>query len=276
MTAERAAERRSFTPGERGLEQSFGRATVILNALAASGEAGMRFVDIVRATGLSQTTVHRLVAALAEHGFVEQAATDSRYFLGMQLAGWAFAAANRFGVAEVAHPVMHHLCEVTGDTVYLSLRSGDTAMCVSRIEGSYPIYVRIVKPGDRHVFGLGAGSLALLAFIRDEAEIERLLSLPEQRAGRARAGVDEALIRQWLAASRRDGYSIVQDLVPGTSAIGLPICGPAGDPVAALGLAAISTRLQPPRLDEVLAEMRAATAQIEARLRPMLKAHLAR
>src|SRR3954470_8871143 len=266
------AERRSFAPGERGLEQSFGRAAVILTALSAAGNTGLRFVDIVRSTGFSQTTAHRLIAALSEHGYVEQEAVGTRYFLGMRLAGWAFAAANRFGLAEMAHPVMQRLCEATEDTVYLTLRSGDMAICVSRIEGAYPIRAVVVKPGDRRVLGLGAGSVALLAFLRDPAEIERLLTLPGQQAGRAARGVDDMRVRRWIEASRRLGYTFVEDLVPGTSGLGLPIFGPGGDPVAALSLAAISSRLDPPRLEAVLRQAKAATEAIEARLRPILAA----
>ena len=217
--------------------------------------------------------MHRLIAALAEHGFIEHEAAGTRYFLGMRLAGWAFAAANRFGLAEVAQPFMHALCDATEDTVYLTLRSSDMAICVARIEGAYPIQAVVVKPGDRRVLGLGAGSVALLAFLRDPAEIERLLTLPGQQAGRAARGVDDARVRRWIEASRRLGYTFVEDLVPGTSGLGLPIFGPGGDPVAALSLAAISSRLDPPRLQEVLRHAKAATAAIEARLRPILAAH---
>ncbi|MFC7474673.1 IclR family transcriptional regulator [Dankookia sp. GCM10030260] len=257
------------TPGERGLEQSFGRATAILDALAAGGGGtGLRFVDLVRRCGLSQTTLHRLVAALLAHGFIEQEGT--RYLLGMRLAGWAFAAGNRFGLAEVARPIMHALSEATGDTVYLTLRSGDMAICVARIEGSYPVRALVVQPGDRRVLGLGAGSVALLAFLRDPLEIERLLALPEQQAGRAARGVAEPRVREWIEASRRDGYTFVNNLVPGTSGIGLPILGPAGDPVAALSLAAIPSRLEPPRLAEVVGLVRSATAEIEGRMHPIL------
>jgi DNA-binding IclR family transcriptional regulator len=123
------------------------------------------------------------------------------------------------------------------------------------------------------VLGLGAGSVALLAFLRDPAEIERLLTLPGQQAGRAARGVDDARVRRWIEASRRLGYTFVEDLVPGTSGLGLPIFGLGGDPVAALSLAAISSRLDPPRLQEVLRHAKAATAAIEARLRPILAAH---
>ncbi|WP_431269984.1 IclR family transcriptional regulator [Dankookia sp. P2] len=222
----KAGAPRGVTPGERGLEQSLGRATAILDALAAAGGTGLRFVDVVRLSGLSQTTTHRMIAALSTHGFIEQDGPGTRYLLGMRLAGWAFAAGNRFGLAEVARPIMHALCDATEDTVYLTLRSGDMAICVSRIEGAYPVRALVVKPGDRRVLGLGAGSVALLAFLRDPAEIERLLSLPEQQAGRAARGVDEARVRQWIEASRRDGHTLVRDLVPGTSGLGLPIFGP--------------------------------------------------
>lgn len=268
--AGKAAAPLGVTPGERGLEQSFGRATAILDALAAAGGTGLRFVDLVRRSGLSQTTVHRMVTALSAHGFIEQDGPGARYVLGLRLAGWAFAAGNRFGLAEVARPIMQALCEATEDTVYLTLRSGDMAICVARFEGAYPVRALVVKPGDRRVLGLGAGSVALLAFLRDPAEIERLLTLPAQQAGRAARGVAEERVRQWIEASRRDGHTLVHDLVPGTSGIGLPIFGPAGDPVAALSLAAIPSRLAPPRLAEVLRLARAATAEIEGRMRPIL------
>jgi len=230
----------------------------------------LRFIDLVRRSGLSQTTVHRMIAALSAHGFIEQDGPGARHVLGMRLAGWAFTAGNRFGLAEVARPILHALCDATEDTVYLTLRSGDMAICVSRIEGTFPVRALVVKPGDRRVLGLGAGSVALLAFLRDRAEIERLLALPEQQAGRAARGVAEARVRQWIEASRRDGYTLVHDLVPGTSGIGLPILGPAGDPVAALSLAAIPCRLEPPRLAEVLRLAKSATADIEGRMRPIL------
>jgi DNA-binding IclR family transcriptional regulator len=263
---------RSFSPGERGLEQSFGRTSAILDALSQADNTGLRFVDIVRVTGFRQTTVHRLVAALAEHGFIEQEREGGRYFLGMRLAGWAFAAANRFSLAEVAHPIMRALAEATEDAVFLTIRAGDMATCVARIEGAYPIRALVVKPGDRRVLGLGASSVALLAFVRDPAEIERVLALPEQQAGYAARGVDEAQVRRWIVAAQRDGYSFAQDLVPGTSGIALPIFEPGGDPVAALSLGAISSRLEPPRREEVLRLMRQAAAEIEARLQPILRA----
>jgi DNA-binding IclR family transcriptional regulator len=263
---------RRFTPGERGLEQSFGRAAAILNALSDVGDTGLRFVDIVRVSGFSQTTVHRLVAALAEHGFIEQDPVSGRYFLGMRLAGWAFAAANRFSLAEVAHPIMQALSAETEDSVFLTIRSGDMATCVAQIEGSYPIRALVVKPGDRRPLGLGASAVVLLAFMKDPAEIERVLSMPEHRAGCAARGVDQAQVRRWIAEAQHDGYASVQDLVPGTAGIALPIFGPSGNPVAALSLAAIAPRLAPPRREEVLQRLRAATAELEARLQPLLKA----
>ncbi|MDG9688478.1 IclR family transcriptional regulator C-terminal domain-containing protein, partial [Streptomyces sp. DH18] len=91
---------------------------------------------------------------------------------------------------------------------------------------------------------------------------------------RAARGVDEARVRNWIAASRRDGHTFVHDLVPGTSGIGVPIFGPSGDPIAALSLAAISDRLVPPRFDAILRQVQAATAEIEDRLQPILRSRM--
>lgn len=82
-------------------------------------------------------------------------------------------------------------------------------------------------------------------------------------------------MRSWIEASRRESYTLVHGLVPGTSGIDLPALGPAGDPVAALSLAAIPSRLEPPRLLEVLRLTRAATADTEGKMRAILQTNAA-
>ena len=149
--------------------QSIERAAAVLRALAANGGNGNRLTDVARAVGLSKATTSRILGALVSEGFVEQDSESGLYFVGFTLFSIGNAAAERFGLASAAQPALKRLAERTGDTVYLSIRSGEEAVCIDRVEGAFPIKTLTLNVGDRRPLGVGAGSLALLAFGPDSA-----------------------------------------------------------------------------------------------------------
>jgi DNA-binding IclR family transcriptional regulator len=253
---------------EKGLHQNIGRATMVLTALAANSADGMRLTDVVNATSLGKATVHRVLSGLVAHGLVDQEKATGRFYLSLKLIGWAMAAGDRFGLARLAGPAMVRLSQRTQDTIYLSLRSGDEAICIERREGSFPIKTLTLRVGDRRPLGVGAGSLAMLAFLPDD-EVERVLGAqgPEQ----ARFGLDEMTMRDMISSSRKLGYTLNDErLIQRMSAVGVPIRRPNGQPFAALSVAAISSRLQLPRRDSIVASLRQEAEQIEEELKPIL------
>ena len=255
-------------PAEKGLYQNIGRATMVLTALAANSAEGLRLTDVVNATSLGKATVHRVLSGLVAHGLVDQDKASGRFFLSLKLIGWAMAAGDRFGLARLAAPALARLAKRTEDTIYLSLRSGDEAICIERREGSFPIKTLTLRVGDRRPLGVGAGSLAMLAFLPDE-EVEQVIAA--QGAEQARFGIDEMTMRDMIATARRLGYTLNDErLIPGMSAVGVPIRRPNGQPFAALSVAAVSTRLQPPRRDTIVASIKQEAEQIEAELEPIL------
>jgi|EndMetStandDraft_7_1072992.scaffolds.fasta_scaffold195350_1 DNA-binding IclR family transcriptional regulator len=253
---------------EKGLYQNIGRATMVLTALAANSAEGMRLTDVVNATSLGKATVHRVLSGLVAHGLVDQDKSSGRFFLSLKLISWAMAAGDRFGLARLASHALARLSQRTQDTIYLSLRSGDEAVCIERREGSFPIKTLTLRLGDRRPLGVGAGSMAILAFLPDE-EVERVIAA--QGAEQTRFGIDEMTLRDMIATSRQLGYSLNDErLIPGMSAVGVPIRRPNGQPFAALSVAAISSRLQLPRRDTIVASLKQEAEQIEADLTPIL------
>jgi DNA-binding IclR family transcriptional regulator len=253
---------------EKGLHQNIGRATMVLTALAANSAEGMRLTDVVNVTSLGKATVHRVLSGLVAHGLVDQEKATGRFYLSLKLIGWAMAAGDRFGLARLAGPAMVRLSQRTQDTIYLSLRSGDEAICIERREGSFPIKTLTLRVGDRRPLGVGAGSLAMLAFLPDD-EVERVLGA--QGAEQARFGLDEMTMRDMISSSRKLGYTLNDErLIQGMSAVGVPIRRPNGQPFAALSVAAISSRLQLPRRDSIVASLRQEAEQIEEELKPIL------
>jgi DNA-binding IclR family transcriptional regulator len=241
-------------PGDRGVEQTFGRARAVLDALAEARGRGLRFTDILRNTGFSKATVHRLLAGLMQHDFVD-AGADGRYFLGFRLATLGAAARDRHSLVERTTPALRTLAERSGDTAYLSIRVGVMSLCVGRQEGPFPIRALPLAPGDCNALGVGSGSLALLAFL-PLAEIDRILADPENIGARERRKVSERMVRDLIQSARSRGYVLADGLTPGMTGLALPILSRAGRIVAAVSVATTSERLCPPRLEEVLPLLR--------------------
>ena len=71
--------------------QAIRRALAVLRILAAGREDGVPLADVVRATGLTRPTVHRIVHVLIEEGIVERHGKSGRYAIGNQVPELALA-----------------------------------------------------------------------------------------------------------------------------------------------------------------------------------------
>jgi DNA-binding IclR family transcriptional regulator len=252
------------------------RIMAIVEALAVAADEGLRLTDVMHSAGLNKTTTHRLLAGLVAHGLADHDADKGRYFVGVRLLSLAQAAKRRFRLASLVAPVLAKLSRQTQDTVTVMARQGDEAVCIDCREGSFPIKVLTLHEGDRRPLGIGAGSLALLAFLPDE-EVERILA--EQSAERAAFPFDDLQLRNMIAAARRQGYAYNDihvfkgmEAITDMAAVGVPILSSRGTPVAALHLTAITQRLTPPRRDNIVAALRQQVDEIQAAYGPILDA----
>jgi DNA-binding IclR family transcriptional regulator len=232
-----------MAPTQSSAGQGIERVSTILRALADRARTGARLTDVALATGLSKSTVHRLIGTLTSEGLVEADSKTGLLYLGYAMCVIGSAAANRYGLVNVGRDTMEALEKLTEDTIYLSVRAGNDAICIDRLVGTFPIKVLTLNVGDRRPLGVGAGSLALLAALSDD-EIERVI---EQNAAKLAEypgyGVEQ--LREMVARSRADGYAFNEGrIVSGMFAIGVPVRDPLGAPIAALTIAATTDRMQ--------------------------------
>ena len=247
--------------------QSIDRAISVLQSICSRGGRGVRLGEVSTMTGLSKSTAHRILSTLIRSGLVEQEAPSTSLYPGFELLVMGAAAANRFGLSELAIEGMHRLADRTGDTVFLTARSGVEAVCVERVVGSFPIKTLTLNVGDRRPLGVGAGSLALVSFLNDEAA-NRCIEANAERY-RQFGRLTSSVVRSLVQRSRRDGYSLNDArVIPDMSAIGLPVRGLNGQPVAALSVAAVSSRLEGQRRRSVVGWLREETAKLEAAMDP--------
>lgn len=258
----------------KGDHQNVARVAQVMDILAGAKETGLRLTDVVERSGLGVATVHRLLNGLVDYGFVDHDGETNRYFVGLKMLGWVAAATERYGLAGYVEPALERLARDTEDTIYFSLPSGYDSLCVDRREGSYPIKTLTLSVGDRRPLGVGAGSLALLAF-QPETQRDRILAEDGER--RRAFGIDGAYLAEAVAASREAGYSLNPGrLIRGMYAVGVPIRRADGPAVAALSVAALSERLSGERLDLVVGRLKAEAAAIEEQAAAVLSSPLAK
>ncbi|MCC7484235.1 MAG: IclR family transcriptional regulator [Burkholderiales bacterium] len=252
-------------PGRAPGSQSIGRAVSILKLVAARA-AGARYVEVMAQSGLEAATAHRILRRLVVEGLVQQR-EDKRYCLGPLAYELGLAASAQFDLRRIGAPSLERLSRATGDTSFLTVRSGVEAVCLDRREGTFPVKALTVEIGSRRPLGTAAASLALLYPLPD-AEITRIVRANEHELTRYGALTRQKLMNL-VRLAKRLGYALNADVIlPGVTGIGVPIPGRFGYPTAALSIVAISSRLRKGRRSEALRLLREEAQRIAAALSP--------
>lgn len=233
----------------------------ILRAL--STPRPLRLADVCASTGLHKATALRLLEALTREGFVQRDLGTKRFALGEESLVLGLAMQGRDHISKRARPWLVRLAGLSGDTIILSARHGNESVCIDREFGAYPIRAAYLDIGSRRPLGVGAGSMALLAWL-PQNEVEAVLAEigPVVQARYPR--IDRALLEQEIRLAVARGHSMLLDVVvERLGGIGVPIFGSDGRPVAAISLAALNERITQ-RLDLLVPALQEAATALSA------------
>jgi DNA-binding IclR family transcriptional regulator len=242
--------------GTRSLE----RALRLLREVAGFDMRGARLTDLVSRSGLETSTAHRMLKRLVASGLLDKDARG-RYHLGRQTFELGLLAARRYDMRDAAVMPMRRVADVTGDVVFLTMRSGLDMVCLDRREGEYPIQVLSMAPGTRRPIGFGAGGVALLGAMRTE-EADEVLRVNESRY-RAFGPQVPARVRQGVETARRLGYGLSEShLTGGITGIGVVVPTDSVVPFLSISVVAMGDRLTGPRRDDAVEALREAARSI--------------
>lgn len=248
---------RSFRLGERSRagdesrqgSRSVRRALDLLSLVAAwDRKGGLSVADVVDESGLTKSTVHRLLSELVHAGFLEQGA-DRRYQLGPEAYSVGAAAEARYGIQQQALAAAVRLAGSSEDVAVVTMRRRLHCVCIHREEGKWPVRSHVLHVGDRLPLGVGAPGLAFLAAMS-----------PEDAAATVRANADEVartyphlppdrILRLVDEARARGGIGLNRGLV-GDDTAGMSVAVPAangGPGVLSIGIVAPASRMSPER-----------------------------
>ncbi|TAK47329.1 MAG: IclR family transcriptional regulator [Xanthobacteraceae bacterium] len=245
--------------------QSIERAAQVMRLIASGNSIGLRLVDISRHAKLERPTAHRILKCLMAEGLVKQDRETRRYFLGHLIFELGLAASTNFNLRDICAPSLTRLAEKTGDTVFLTIRSGFDSVCIDRKEGSFPIRTLTLDVGTRRPLGVGAGGLALLMSLPDQA-IQKIISANALRLI-AYNNLTVPTVMGLMRRSQKLGYALNdRQITPGATSLGLPIRSRSGEPFLAISIGAINGRMTEERQKELASLIRIEVTKLETSL----------
>lgn len=96
----------------------------------------LRVNQVARDMGLSRSTVHRMLATLGHHGFVEQDALSRAYRAGPALIDIGLSVVQNIDIRTLAHGTLVRLRDEIGETVHLAHLRGTEVVFLDSVEST--------------------------------------------------------------------------------------------------------------------------------------------
>jgi DNA-binding IclR family transcriptional regulator len=217
--------------------------------------------------GLPVSTLHRIITVLRRHGLVTQDSQSKKYRLGYGALDLGRRAASGFTIRQAAAPVMRRLADQTGETIVLTVLNDtrDRAVCIERVESRHDLRLHLEVGGQSYLHA-GASSKVLLAYFTPEevANLIRIVGLPPLAHNTLR---DLSALEAALREVREQGYAYSREETDsGAWGVAAPVLDPEGRAIAAIGVAAPTTRHSDETQRRFVALTLQASAEIAAAL----------
>jgi IclR family acetate operon transcriptional repressor len=228
--------------------QAVDRALHLLGLLeTASGDVGV--TALAAAAGLTVSTTHRLLHALAAGGLVGQDRDTERYHLGPRLIALGRGAEARLGLTRW-HAELQRLAAETGESASLGIRLGNEVLIADHVPSAQPLRFD-AGIGGRVPIHASAMGKALLASADDPAA--DVAALGELQRFTSRTLTDRVALAAELDTIRRRGWALNDgERNPGVRAVAVAIPTSAADMAAAVAVQGPEVRLTDERLDSVV------------------------
>ena len=190
---------------EKGGVQSLDRAFTLLELLCKS-PGGMAIHQISEVTGLHKSTVHRLLGAMMEWGYVRKSG-EAVYRAGMRICELSDYIQENLNLVELAREPMERLSRRTGETVHLVERDGDEVVYIYKVDSIHGAIRMVSRIGMRRpMYCTGMGK-AILAYQKDSQVLDYWRGVEHERYTPHTIVRQEVFLRE-LADIRRQGYAL--------------------------------------------------------------------
>jgi IclR family acetate operon transcriptional repressor len=244
--------------------QSVDRALSIIETLAEDDE-GYRLSDLAIRTGLSTSTVHRLLATLENRRFVQFDRTESKWHVGARCFTVGATFASRRNFAAQAIPYLRKLRDLTRETANLAVVDDEFIVVLTRME-SREIMRSLTKLGGRvAMVASGVGKAVLATYSNEDVSaiihhhgLPRLTEKSIVRPGE--------LFKE-LETIRRQGYAVDdEEACMGLRCVAAVVYNDRAEPLAAISVSGMTGRLTDERLPQLGQTVREVAAELTVAL----------
>ncbi|NYE50851.1 IclR family acetate operon transcriptional repressor [Spinactinospora alkalitolerans] len=238
----------------RSRVQSIDRAVLILRCFSPR-RPEMGISDLARATGLSTSTTHRILASMQHNGLVRQT-RQRQYALGPLLVQLARSGAFPTTLRDAALGAMRELRALVDETVGLhELLPGNERAVVDQVESHHALRRTYTELGVPIPLVYGAPGKAMLAFL-DPAAAERVLAGPIDPVTPTTI-TDPERLRSELEEVRGEGYALsFSERTPGIRTVAAPVFDHEGGVVGSISVSAPEARMPTERMREMGPQVR--------------------
>src|SRR6266851_5760868 len=240
--------------------QSVDRALSIIETLAEDDE-GYRLSDLAVRTGLSTSTVHRLLATLESRRFVQFDRAESKWHVGARsfTVGATFARRRNFTAQAV--PYLRKLRDLTRETANLAVVDDEFIIVLTRAE-SREIMRSLTKVGGRVAMVASGVGKAVLATYSD-ADVNAIIRHHGMPRLTEKSIVRPSDLFRELEKVRRQGFAIDdEEACMGLRCIAAVVYNDCGEPLAAISVSGMTSRLTDDRLASLGETVREVAAEL--------------
>lgn len=241
--------------------QSVSRSFALLDALAdAGGSAGL--AALAAATGLAESTTHRLLATLVGLGVVRRLPDRGGYALGVRLVRLGAAATPALGAA--MRPILEELVDDLGESANLAMLVGDQAEYVAQAPSRHAMrmFTEVGRRVDLHCTGVGKAMLSAL----DPERAAQLVAHAALPARTEHTLTDRRALLDAVDLARERGYCLdEQEQELGVRCVAVPIAGTDASSYA-VSVSGPLTRMTEDLVERAVPALHTAAARIAAAL----------
>jgi IclR family acetate operon transcriptional repressor len=202
--------------------RSVARALEMLEAVGASGEAGLSLTEMAQRLDMAKSSTMAAARTLASFGFLRIESPGPRYHLGLALLRYGDLVAQLTSLGKIALPLLHELTEETGLTSRLAINEEGYPVFIERVDGrgSVRFHTPLGQRESPHSTSAGKAILAQLG----EEQVRRIVIADDLVAHTANSLTTVDAVLSELKHVQLVGYAIDnEEEAEGIICVGAPI-----------------------------------------------------
>lgn len=252
------------SPNKRYMVPNIERAIDLMELLSRHPN-GLTKSQIVEQLGIPTNAVYRIALTLMERGYLCREQASRRYRLTDKTLDLACAVRDERCIAELSWEPMRLLRDQTGETTFLSVRTGCEGVVIEQVSGVHEVRLFIEK-GHRFQLHAGAPGKSLLAFLPIN-EVRVIVKEMAFTRFTENTITDRGAFLSLLSRVRELGYSLdVDESLRGVNCVAAPVLDERGLAVGSICVTAPDYRLPESRFPEVAEQVIACASSISAKL----------